>query len=105
MLREGRARLTQNQREQIVEGMLTGQTAAAVARHVGCDYRTVRRWWARWLEEQPLQDRRGRRGRPRETTAEDDTRIMQYAEERVFCTAGEIREALGLHCSKEAIRR
>ena len=90
---------TQGQREQVVQLMLEGQSAAAVARAVGCDYRSVQRWWTQWLEDErdhPLEDRVGGRGRPRETTTEEDARIVAYAEQHIFCTAGEIRAALEL---------
>ena len=108
MLRPARSRLTHAQRVQVVELMLEGHAAAAVARAVGCDYRAVQRWWTRWLQEEgenPLADAVGGRGRPRETTPEEDARILEYAERQIFCTAGEIREALHLDCSEYVIRR
>lgn len=106
MPRRHRARLTDGQRQLVIELMLSGESAAAAARTIGCDYRAVMRWWTRWLDgRDQLQDERGGRGRPRETTEEEDARIRQYAEEHVFCTAGEIKEALGLLCGEEVIRR
>lgn len=104
MFRAARARLDGAQRERVVELMVGGSSAAEAAREVGCDYRTVLRWWRRWLEDEPLDDQRGR-GRMRETTAEQDAQIIQYAERHVFCTAGEIKEALELNCSEDVIRR
>ena len=103
MLRSLRGRLSPAQRRQVVDLMAAGLSAAEVGRRVGCDYRTVQHWWARWLAEEPLEDRE-RGGRPRATTAEEDARIVQYAQDHVFCTAGEIKEALGLHCDTTTIR-
>ena len=91
MLRTQRGRLSLDQRQMIIELMINGENATAVARQIGCEQRTVRRWWSCWLEDQPLADVRGRRGRPRETTAEQDARIVQYAQERVFAPPAKLK--------------
>lgn len=103
-----RQRLSRQNRELIVKLMSSGWSAAAAGREVGCNYRTVQRWWSRWRQrerEDPLEDGKGGKGRPRETTEEEDVRIMEYVEQHVFCTANEIKEALGLRCSSFVIQR
>ena len=83
--------------------MAAGLSGTDVGRQARRDYRTVLHWWTRWLAEDPMEEM-AIRGRPRATTAEESARIGQYAQDHVFCTAGEIKEALCLYCDETAIQ-
>ena len=84
--------------------MLDGYSAAAAARVIGCDYRTVQLWWRRYNDAVGMEDA-PRAGRPRVLSAEDDRRIIEYATVNRFCTVGEIKVVLDLTCDKATIYR
>ena len=96
--------LERGEREHAVYLMQEEYSAAAAARIVGCRYQTVRRWWRRHLADAGLRDA-PRSGRPRSLSEADARRVIDYASEKPYCTAGEIKEALNLTCGKATIYR
>ena len=84
-----------------------GYAGAAAARVLQRDPRFVLRWAERVQGEDPevAFNDRPRVGRHRLLDPDTDRRIVAYAEDHVFYTAGEIKAALDLDCSLQTIRR
>lgn len=101
---EGRQRTAAENRRFAVRLVQEGLCFAAAARVIGCDYRTVQRWWAREHEEGHLRDRPAG-APPRANTEAQERAIVALARRERFITAGEIKQALGLDCSLATIYR
>lgn len=82
-----------------------GASVTEIGRVTGVDNQTVRKWIRRWEEEgRPLKTR-PRSGRPRCTTRQDDSYILDAARRQPVTTAVEITRDLELPCSVTTTRR
>ena len=81
-----------------------GFSVSQIAREMGVSRPTVRRWLQRYEESGILKDL-PRTGRPRQVTAHDTERIVDYVSEHPFTNAVDIKTQLQLDFSARTIRR
>ena len=101
---DGRRRTTAEDRLFAIRLVAEGYSFAAAGREVGCNYRTVQRWWIRDHQDGNIRNRPAG-APPRATDADQERAIVELARRERFITAGQIKEALGLECSLSTIYR
>ena len=101
---DARRRTSAEDRRLAIRLVTEGYSYAAAARVVGCNYRTVQRWWIRDHEDGHVRDRPAG-APPRINDKAQERAIVELARRERFITAGQIREELGLECSLSTIYR
>ncbi|KAL7631854.1 UNVERIFIED_CONTAM: hypothetical protein RMT77_017841 [Armadillidium vulgare] len=91
-------------RGKIIALFESGQTKTEIARNLGIQVSTGRRWIVRYEAEGNLYDR-PKPGAPRKTTLNEDQQIIQETIRNPFTNGRAIKRALQLDASGRTIRR
>ncbi|KAL7634905.1 UNVERIFIED_CONTAM: hypothetical protein RMT77_015286 [Armadillidium vulgare] len=91
-------------RERIISLFESGRTKTEIAKTLGIQVATVRRWIVRHEKEGNLCDR-PKPGAPRRTTLNEDKKIIQETNKNPYADSRAIKRALGLKVSDRTIRR
>ncbi|KAG8238686.1 hypothetical protein J437_LFUL016565 [Ladona fulva] len=96
--------LTPRYRNQVAGMLVTNMGVCKIARAFEVSHSTIVNLKKNWEESQCV-DRKVGSGRPKVTTKEEDSHIVDYVQRKPFLTAEEARCAVGLSISSQTVRR
>ena len=102
--RPGASQLSEYQKGQLITLKNNGLSNRAVAAQLGCDQKTVRNWWQRFLDEGNVKCK-DRSGAPKKTDARQDRELVRQARLHPFTPVRTLRNEMGLVVSLSTVKR